>query len=189
MKARLALVLAVCAMAAPAYAKEADLPQLGQVPDFALTDQGGNAVTRADLDGAPWVADFIFTRCAGQCPMMSQRMGALQEALKNADVRLVTFTVDPEHDTPNILASYAMHYGAVPGRWRFLTGSREAIWRLARDGFRVGVEDNGTVEEPIAHSIRLILVDRRGFIRGYYDATDDAALKRVARDARRLASE
>lgn len=183
MKLAARLLLAVI-LPATAYATE-ELPVLGRVPEFSLTDQHGRAVTRADLDGESWIADFIFTHCAGQCPMMSERMRAVQEALKGVPVRLVSFTVDPDNDTPQILASYAMHYGAGE-RWRFLTGEREAIWRLAREGFRVGVEDGGTVEEPVTHSIRLILVDARGGIRGYYDATDEAAVARLIRDAKRI---
>jgi protein SCO1/2 len=122
--------------------------------------------------------------------MMSLRMQELQQALKNVEVRLVSFTVDPKHDTPEALAAYARQFEAVPGRWKFLTGERDALWTLAREGFRVGVADEeGTVDEPIAHSIRLILVDRRGVIRGYYDATDEAAVDRLLRDARRLAEQ
>jgi protein SCO1/2 len=182
-----ALALALCA-AAPAMAEDGSgLPELGQVPDFALTGHDGKPVTRASLEGAAWIADFIFTRCAGQCPMMSQRMRQLQQTLNKADVRLVSFTVDPTHDTPEALTAYARQFEAVPGRWKFVTGDRDAIWALARDGFRVGVADEaGTPEEPIAHSIRFILVDRRGVIRGYYDATDEAAMTRLVRDVKRL---
>lgn len=187
---RRSAALVLCAMLlCPAATGAETLPQLGQVPDFALTDEAGQPVTRQDVDGAVWVADFIFTRCAGQCPMMSQRMKSVQDALKDTGVQLVSFTVDPDHDTAEVLKTYAARSGAVPGRWRFVTGPREAIWRLAREGFRVGIADDGTVEEPIAHSTRLILVDGTGAIRGYYDAMDDAAVARLTADARRLAQE
>jgi protein SCO1/2 len=159
----------------------------GQVPDFSLTDQAGHPVTRASLAGSVWVADFIFTRCAGQCPLLSSQMAELQSAFARVPgVQLVSFTVDPEHDTPPMLAAYAAHYGAAPGRWRFLTGSREAVWRLSREGFRLGVGDGGTAQEPITHSVRLVLVDQAGRIRGSYDATDAEALRRLRGDIRRL---
>ena len=159
----------------------------GRVPDFTLTDEGGRTVTRASLAGSVWIADFIFTRCAGQCPLMSSQMAVLQRTFERLPgVRLVSFTVDPEHDTPPVLAAYAARYGAAQGRWRFLTGSREAVWRLAREGFRLGVGDGGSTQEPITHSVRLILVDQAGDIRGTYDATDAAAVQRLRANVRRL---
>jgi protein SCO1/2 len=118
--------------------------------------------------------------------MMTTQMAALQKAMEQtADIRFVTFTVDPENDVPHILASYALHHGAGP-RWRFLTGTKEDIWKLSREGFHLGVDDNGTVEEPIAHSIRFVLVDRHNTIRGYYDATDEAAMARLREDVVKL---
>ncbi len=157
------------------------------VPDFTLTDQAGRTVTRATLAGSVWVADFIFTRCAGQCPLMSSQMAALQRAFARLPgVQFVSFTVDPEYDTPPVLAAYAAHYEAQALRWRFLTGSREAVWRLAREGFQLGVGEGGTPQEPITHSIRLVLVDQAGFIRGTYDATDAAAVQRLRDDVHRL---
>ena len=102
-------------------------------------------------------------------------------------MQLVSFTVDPDHDTPSVLASYASHYGAQPGRWRFVTGRREAISALAQDGFRLGVgEAEGTPAEPITHSVRLVLIDQQGRLRGYYDATDPEAVNRLTRDVKRL---
>ena len=163
-------------------------PRMGRpVPDFTLTDQAGRAVTRASLAGSVWVADFIFTRCAGQCPLMSAQMATLQRAFERVPgVQLVSFSVDPEHDTQPVLAAYAAHYAAQTPRWRFLTGSREAVWRLAREGFQLGVGEGGTPAEPIAHSVRLVLVDQTGLIRGTYDATDTAAVQRLREEVDRL---
>lgn len=103
------------------------------------------------------------------------------------DVRLVSFTVDPERDTPEVLARYARMAGAQADRWLFLTGAKEALHGLARSGFHLGVEDQaGNEAEPILHSTRLILIDRAGTIRGYYDAADRGSLDRLASDLRRL---
>ena len=162
----------------------------GPVPDFTLTDQAGRPVTRASLAGSVWVADFIFTRCAGQCPLMSAQMAELQRVFEPlSGVRLVSFTVDPAHDTPEALAAYASHYGASAARWQFVTGEQEAIWRLAREGFRLGVGEGESATEPITHSVRLVLVDSRGHIRGTYDATDGVAVRRLREDVRRLLGE
>ena len=103
------------------------LPIYGHVPDFSLLDQHGGAVTLAGLRGAPWIADFIFTRCGGQCPMMTARMRTIQERLpKGSRLRLVSISVDPAYDTPEVLARYAQHAGAGE-RWLFLTGPQEHI--------------------------------------------------------------
>ena len=166
----------------------APLPTYGQVPAFSLTDHRGQPVTRATLAGSVWIADFIFTRCAGQCPMMSAQMASLKRALQGAPgIRLVSFSVDPSHDTPQRLADYAVHYGALDRRWLFMTGEPAAMTSLVQDGFHLGIGLDGSAREPITHSVRLVLVDQQGLIRGYYDATDAAAMAQLQRDARRLA--
>ena len=181
---------AACATTALAVDRLTPPPDYGPLPEFALTDQAGEPVTRATLQGDVWIADFVFTRCAGQCPMMAVQMTTLQKRFSDAtDVRLVSFTVDPAHDTPKVLAAYAHHYGAIAPKWRFLTGDREAIWKLAREGFKLGVSEEGTAAEPIVHSIRLVLVDRQAHVRGYYDATDPMAVERLFHDAHRVRSE
>ena len=162
------------------------LPEYERLPEFALTDQRGRPVGLADLRGAVWVADFIFTRCAGQCPMMTARMAALQRRFASApQLQLVSITVDPSHDTPEALAAYAAHAGAGH-HWRFLTGEAAAVTALARDGFHLGISPDGTVEEPITHSVRLVLVDRQGRVRGYYEAVEAEAMRSLERDIRRL---
>ena len=164
-------------------------PEYGILPDFSLIDQQGRPFRRADLSGAVWIASFIFTRCAGQCPLMSAEMGKLQDAFaQTPTIHLLSISVDPEHDRPEVLAAYAQHYGARPGRWRFVTGSRTEIMTLAQEGFRLSVAEGGSPSEPITHSVRLVLIDARGRIRGYYDATDPSVLSRLVDDARRLAA-
>lgn len=163
-------------------------PVLGAVPDFRLTNRDGRTVARADLAGAPWVADFIFTRCPATCPLLTERLARFESELPDdLGVRLVSFTVDPEHDTPAVLEAYAEQHGAPP-RWLFLTGPREAIHRLSRDGFKlaVGEQPAGAPGEPIFHSTRFVLVDGQGRIRGYYDALSPEEPERLRRDLEAL---
>jgi len=164
------------------------LPTLGAVPAFSLVDQRGEPFGSSQLIGHPWVADFIFTRCAGQCLGMAARMQELQAQLSSeSNVRLVSFSVDPEYDTPEVLSRYASEHSVQPGRWIFLTGDRSQIHRLSIDGFRLGIaEGNRSEAEPILHSTRLVLVDAEGRIRGYYDATEPPAVDRLLQDIGRL---
>src|SRR5262249_13942730 len=109
----------------------------GEVGDFSLTDQNGRTVRRQDLAGRLWAADFICTRCAGRCTKMTENMGRLQEHLAGYDeVRFVTFTVDPDYDTPEVLRAYAERVGANPDRWLFLTGPRDEIYHLILEDFK-----------------------------------------------------
>ncbi|MEA2694933.1 MAG: hypothetical protein QOJ16_4320 [Acidobacteriota bacterium] len=161
-------------------------PFLGTVPPFALTNRDGRPVTLATLAGAPWIADFVFTRCAASCPMMTARMARLGEELPTGErVRRVSFTVDPVHDTPEVLARYAATFHA-PADWLFLTGPEPDLHRLSREGFKLAIDvpkgDAGSTQEPILHSTRFVLVDGEGRIRGYYDGEDEEAMKKLVRD-------
>ena len=166
--------------------RAADLPELYPLPDFSLTDQAGKTVTLHDLAGKVWVADFIFTNCAGTCPVMTDKMHKLQDALP-PQVRMVSFTVDPTRDTPKILAAYAEEHGANRDRWLFLTGEKQALYDICVKGFKLPLDtEGGTPAEPIAHSTRFVLVDKRGEIRGYYSGTEEDELRRLAADAKKL---
>lgn len=172
------------------------LPVLGTLPEFELTDSSGRAVSRADLAGRIWVADFIFTSCAGVCPVLSARMAEIQRELgeRGIDARLVSFSVDPARDTPAILSEYAARYGADPSVWWFLTGERDTLYDLIGKGFLLSVAEREPDEagrddghELITHSDRLVLVDGKGRIRGYYHGTDRAAAEALLGDLQRLA--
>jgi len=143
----------------------------GSVPAFQLTNQQGQPFGSAQLNGKIWIADFVFTSCPGPCPMISSRMSELQKPLEKSDVHLVTFTVDPETDTPEVLRGYAERLHAREGRWDFLTGDKTAIYNLTRDGFKLAVAEGVGDGGQLVHSARAVLVDRRGTIRGYYDIT------------------
>lgn len=119
-----------------------DLPRLGEVPAFTLVERSGHPVTRADLLGKVWIANFIYTRCPSECPLMSHAMARLQDTFAaERDVRLVSMTVDPAYDTPEVLARYAQRFAAHPQRWLFLTGEKATLSRLAREGFHLGAVD------------------------------------------------
>jgi cytochrome oxidase Cu insertion factor (SCO1/SenC/PrrC family) len=162
------------------------LPILGTVPGFVLTERSGSVVRAADLEGSVWIAGFIFTRCPDICPALTARMADLQKTLGESDgVRLVSFSVDPVHDTPDVLRGYADRAGAK-GDWLFLTGPRDQLATLLKDGFHVAFADDGPAEAPITHSDRLVLVDRALRIRGYYHGRNTEDLARLSRDAETL---
>ncbi len=151
------------------------MPVLGQLPDFVLTNQTGQTVSLADLRGQVWVADVIFTRCPGPCAKMTRHYAELQTALPaNQPVKLVSFTSDPEYDTPKILNKYAERFGADSNRWWFLTGDKPQIRRLAVNDFKFVVvekkpEERDVPEDLFLHSTWFVLVDRQGRVRGWTD--------------------
>lgn len=180
------LLIAVTALLISGCAVSTGLPEHSAVPDFALTERSNLEVTSKDLEGQVWIADFIFTRCTGICPAMSSNMAKLQSRLPK-EVRLVSFSVDPDYDTPAVLSEYANRYGADSERWLFLTGSAEAMQQLSVGGFKLALDPTGGTEaEPITHSSRFVLVDRQGHIRGYYGTEDPQALDRLIDDVQKL---
>ena len=174
------------------------LPVLGTIPDFTLTDRSGRPIGRDDLLGAPWVADLVFTRCVLACPLMTTRMAALDRDLPSAHgaapaARLVSISVDPEHDQPAVLGEYAGRYHASD-RWLFLTGSRDEIYRLAAEGLKLGFDPNPPLVplqpgDNIYHSTRFVLVDAAGRVRGYYDSESGEQLEWLRQDFARLVVE
>ena len=161
----------------------------GTVPAFQLTNQNGQPFGSAQLAGKIWIADFIYTTCPGPCPMISSRMSELQKPLGKSDVRLVSFSVDPEKDTPEVLRSYAERLQAEPGRWDFLTGPKSVIYKLSHDGFKLAVSDGSDAQGIPVHSTRMALVDRHGQIRSYYDATEADAITKLVADTTHLLRE
>ena len=161
----------------------------GTVPEFVLVNQDGQNFGSAQLRGKIWIADFIYTTCPGPCPMISSRMSDLQKPLEKSDVHLVSFSVDPEKDTPQILRGYAEKLQADPARWDFLTGPKSAIYKVSHDGFKLAVSDGMDEQGIPVHSTRMVLVDRHGQIRGYYDATEADAVTKLLADTNHLLRE
>lgn len=153
------------------------------IQDFTLTECHGQTVTRADLLGKPWLACFIFTHCLGPCPLVSERMELLQNRLAGLDVRLVSITVDPDRDTPDVLKAYAERYHADPDRWWFLTGDKAEIFRLIRRDFRMIVDDEPNPKPgfEIMHSITIMHVNAEGRVVGQYNARSDVEMARLRR--------
>ena len=140
------------------------MPPIGEIPTFRFTTQDGKVLSKEDLLGKVWVADFVFTRCTGPCPVMTSRMAELAKGVAKAkDVRLVSISVDPEHDTPAVLSEYAGRMLADPSKWIFLTGPKQEIDDFARKGmFQVLAYDGKGVP---THSTRFLVIDREGKIR------------------------
>ncbi|MCW5964819.1 MAG: SCO family protein [Bryobacterales bacterium] len=173
-------------MASCSRAQKADrLPVLGQVEDFTLTNQDGQPFGMNDLNGRIWVADFFFSNCPGPCPRMSSLMGDIQRLTRDIEeLRIVSITVDPERDTPEAMKAYGKRYGAIDGRWHFLTGPQELLHRLASKDF--GLFD---VDGSLQHSTRFALIDRQGRVRGLYSTGENGSYARIPEDARRLLAE
>jgi cytochrome oxidase Cu insertion factor (SCO1/SenC/PrrC family) len=151
------------------------LPAIGQITNFSLTNQDGATVSLASLRGKVWVADIIFTRCAGPCPAMTHQLALLQAALPAGNpAQIVTLTSDPEYDTPAVLKKYSLRFNANSNRWTFLTGPKPEIRRLAVDDFKFVVVEKqpGEREAPadlFIHSTWFVLVDKQARVRGWTD--------------------
>lgn len=158
---------------------------------FRLTERSGRTVTDGDLASRVWVAAFIFTRCPSSCPRISSVMKSLQDRFQGTRVRLVSITVDPDHDSPAVLADYARRFGAEPDRWYFLTGPKSEVYGLILNRFHLGVAPAGPADqkegaEAISHSARLALVDRGNQVVGYFDSDSREDLDQLVARARRL---
>jgi protein SCO1/2 len=170
------------------------LDDFGQVGQFTFVERSGHAVTQDTLRGKVWVVGCFFTCCTESCPQLSGSLARLQAELAGEpDVRLVSLTVDPTHDTTETLTRYATAYNADADRWLFLTGSESEVQRFVHDTLKLGIEKNLAVDAPagarMLHSPKLTLIDHRGHIVGYFDGTDPAAVGRLKIAAERLARE
>ena len=179
------------------------LKDYGAGPDFTFTERIVRKVGLADLKGKVWVAQFFYTHCTDICPLTVPQMGLFHlEYLNDPDfrsaVRFVSITVDPERDTPPVLRNYAEHFSADPDLWLFLTGDKAATVRLAQEGFKLGIGEEANPpdvvkktgeEKELFHSNRLILIDRKAQIRGYYSGIDAEAMVRLRRDLKTLLTE
>lgn len=159
------------------------LSDLGELPEFSLTNQSGKTITTADLKGKIWVADFFFTSCQGVCPVMTARMSKLDKTLGNKGLNLLSISVDPATDTPENLTEYAKNFDAKDN-WQFLTGEKAKIIDLSVKGFRLSLG-----EDPMSHSQRLVLIDNRSHIRGYYHVDRENEMQLLVEHAAQLLKE
>lgn len=171
------------------------MPNYGVLPDFSLTNQDGQRVTLGDLRGQVWIADAIFTRCPGQCLLMSSHMKQIQDAVASGPpVRLVSFTTDPAFDSPAVLKKYAQRFEARDQCWSFLTGSKSALHAVEVDGLKLPVLDKPAGQQESAndlfiHSEKFVLLDKQGRIRGYFDGQEDGTVAAITAAAQALARE
>jgi protein SCO1/2 len=170
---------------------KADLPEYGDVPRFAMTDQAGSPFTSESLKGRVWAAAFVFTRCPTMCPRVTRAMRNVQvdAAQKGVPLHLVSFSVDPDNDTPEVLRQYAKAYQANLASWSFATGDAAKVRETAERGFKIAVEgsaDPAKADFGITHGTQLVLVDTTGKIRGYYATNEPQALADLVSAAARL---
>jgi protein SCO1/2 len=168
----LPLALVALTAAAPAADPPSRLAVIQDAPDFRLTTQDGGTLRRADLDGKVCLVSFVFTTCNGTCPATTHRMGQVQEALKqrglakDGHVRLLSITLDPARDTPEVLRKYMDLYDAEPANWTFLTGDKERVEKVvAAWGMWARPAANGQLDHPS----RVFLVDKKGRVREIYN--------------------
>lgn len=161
------------------------------IDDFAFTNCDGRTITKADLLGRPWAICFVFTKCLGPCPTVTKQLRELQDRMKGQDIRLVSLTVDPERDTPEVLANYAKLNGADLSKWYFLTGDQHEIYGLIHNSFRMPVQETFGPDRKegfeIIHSTNVMLVDAEGVVRGKYNAAKDTEMAQLRRDLKQLA--
>jgi protein SCO1/2 len=165
----------------------ADLQPLYNAPSFSLTDQNGHTLTNQTLRGDVWVAMVFFTNCPGVCPMMVGRMTELQKAVTSPDVKVVSFSIDPQRDTPEVMKAYAERVGADQSRWYFVTGPKPSMFEVAH-ALKLAAEP-AQDGKPITHTNKALLIDRVGRVRGIYDATDAESMGKLAKDARTILAE
>jgi protein SCO1 len=164
-----------------------ELPKYHQIPDFTLTERSGQVFSKSDLAGKIWVANFIFTSCHGPCPIISSRFQELQSMLdRTENVRLVSFSVDPATDTPEVLTNYSKRFLANPDRWVFLTGEPAPMHKLIIEGFLLPVTENPTDKVDLygryLHSSKLLLIDGTGTVRGIYDGIPAESVPHILKD-------
>lgn len=158
-----------------------------QIPDFQLVDQDSNKVTNKAFEDDIYVADFFFTSCPTICPDMKEQMHRVyQEFEEDDDVRFLSHTVDPEHDTPAVLKNYAEKIGVNTDQWKFVTGDMDSIYDLAKTGYMASARQDSAAPGGVLHSGQFFLVDDRRRIRGVYDGTDSTSVNKLISDIRIL---
>ncbi len=142
------------------------------IPEFSFPNQDGEPVGRAEMEGKVTIVDFFFTSCPSICPVMSKEMERVNDMFRNEpEVQIMSISIDPEYDTPEVLKAYADEHNAIPGKWHFLSGPKDETYRLARCGFVIPTIDGNGVPDDFVHTDKFMLIDHLGRIRGYYSGT------------------
>ncbi|MCW8981879.1 MULTISPECIES: SCO family protein [Altibacter] len=174
-----------------------DLVVIGDVPAFSFTNQNGKTITNENYEGKVYVAEFFFTTCPSICPIMNRNMVKIQnEFYGNPNLGIASFSIDPIYDTPQILKEYAESYGITNPNWHLLTGEKDAVFKLANEGFNLYVGEAPNVEGGFEHSGFFALVDQEGKIRSridengnpiiYYDGLEEESIKMLMEDIKQL---
>ncbi len=175
--------------------KTPDLPVIGPLPNFALTNQDGHPFTRESLLGHVTVADIIFTRCGGPCPEMTRKMSLFQRSVpSDRSIHLLTLTTDPGYDTPEVLKQFGAKFNADFSRWSFVTGPKPEIVRLAVGGLKLIAEekpaaDRASPEDLFIHSILFVVIDKQARLRGAFDSSEPDFDRRVRSAVKKLLKE
>jgi cytochrome oxidase Cu insertion factor (SCO1/SenC/PrrC family) len=180
--------------------EQADTPKVDEggwsnrgVADFSLTDQDGNTVTKADLLGRPWAVCLIFSRCAGHCLEISKGMMEVQQKLEGVDARIVSLTVDPDYDSPDVLKNYAENFGADPQKWIYLTGPKDKVYELILGSFLLGVREQTGADRikgyEVAHSSSVLHINAEGRIVGKYNGVSEIERNRLVEAIREEAEQ
>jgi protein SCO1/2 len=174
-----------------------ELLRIGQghtIGNFSFKNQDNKTITQREIEGKVFVAEYFFSTCKSICPIMNQQMQRIQYAFKdNPNVKILSFTVDPDVDTVEQLKRYANSHNAVKNQWHFLTGKKEDLYGLARKSFFVlkpaEVANQGDVGSDFIHTNNFVLVDQQKRIRGYYDGTSEKEVTELIKDISRLLEE
>ena len=174
-----------------------ELETIGPAPTFSLTDQHGKTISNKDYEGKVYVVEFFFTTCPSICPIMTENMIKIQnEFLGNPKVGIASFSIDPDHDTPEVLKEYAQKKGITKLQWHLLTGDKDEIFKLSYNGFNLYVGEGGEEDGGFEHSGFFALIDKEGNIRSrkddqgnpiiYYDGLDDKNIQMLKEDIKHL---
>lgn len=161
-----------------------------KIPAFSFTNQYGDTITEKIVEGKIYVTDFFFTSCPTICPVMKRQMTKVYNEYKgNPEVMILSHTIDPEHDTPKVLNTFAKDLGIEGNQWQFLTGPKEDIYALGQKSYLSAAQEDRTAEGGFLHSGAFILIDKEKHIRGMYDGTTEEGTKKLLRDMKILLAE
>jgi len=167
--------------------RQAKVKGFEPVADFSFINQDSLAIKNDAIIGKVWVADFFFTRCPSICPQMTNNLQLVQEAFAGQeDLQILSFTCDPEHDRPRELRDYAASFDANPDAWQFITGEKDQLYRFARKQLFITATDGDGGETDFIHEQYLVLIDKDGYIRGYYDGTEVYEVKILINDIKKI---